>query len=51
MVVVADGDGTGDASDNDDELPEPGASTLCFGDFVASLLALFGDAIEPSASF
>ena len=29
VEVAADGDGTGEASDKEDELPDPGASAVC----------------------
>lgn len=43
-LAVADGDGSGEASDKDDELPDLSACTLCFGGVAASLLARPGEA-------
>ncbi len=49
VEVVADGDGTGEASDKEDELPDPGASVVCGRGVVALLLGPLDEAIEVSS--
>ena len=47
-LVVADGDGTGEASDNEDELPDPGASVVGGRGVVARLPGALGEASQVS---